>query len=196
MLERLITIAAVPLGILNAFGGLVAVIWLAILGEWGTLGYGLVGIFLGAFALGFAMMPGLLFAIPAAMLIDKGYERSGTVIGFLSAIYTALILTTWCMGVLYLFVMRADSQSLAPVLLLAYGVATGPISWMAQKESQHGGGEFAVISSLFAQIAFIAVVGVAFIVAWPFFDLALLFAAIMGVGLLFQFRLAFRMQHG
>ena len=196
MLERLITIAAVPLGILNAFGGLVAVIWLAILGEWGTLGYGLVGIFLGAFALGFAMMPGLLFAIPAAMLIDKGYERCGTVIGFLSAIYTALILTTWCMGVLYFFVMRADSQSLAPVLLLAYGVATGPISWMAQKESQHGGGEFAVISSLFAQIAFIAVVAVAFIVAWPFFDLALLFAAIMGVGLLFQFRLAFRMQHG
>ena len=66
---------------------------------------------------------------------------------------------------------------------------------MAQKESQHGGGEFAVISSLFAQIAFIAVVAVAFIVAWPFFDLALLFATIMGVGLLFQFRLAFRMQH-
>ena len=95
------------------------------------------------------------------------------------------------MGILYFFVMRADSDSLAPVLLLAYGVATGPISWMAQKESQHGGGEFAVISSLFAQIAFIAVVAVAFIVAWPFFDLALLFAAIMGVGLLFQYRLAF-----
>ena len=52
---RLMTVMAVPLGILNIFGGVVSGIWLAILGEWGIIGYGILALMVSGIGLGLAM---------------------------------------------------------------------------------------------------------------------------------------------
>lgn len=41
---------AIPLGLLNMLGGIVAGIWLAILGRWGIIGYGIAALLVSTFA--------------------------------------------------------------------------------------------------------------------------------------------------
>ncbi len=69
---KLATVLSAPLGIINMFGGIVAGIWLAILGEWGLIGYGIAALFISGIGLGIAMMPGMLFLAPAAALREEG----------------------------------------------------------------------------------------------------------------------------
>jgi len=192
---RLFSIAVIPLGILNALGGVVAFIWLAFLGEWGSIGYGFAGLFGGTFLIGIAMMPGLIFAIPAVELEQKGYKLSAALIGMLSAIYTAAVITLWCMGMLYFFVERANHSALIPSLLWTYTVSTAPIAFMAQKESGSGGGEFALISSFFTQVAFVVTVVTGYFLSSSLIELLIVFAAIMGISVLLQFFIAYLQQN-
>src|SRR5712692_8929458 len=127
---------AVPLALINRFGGIVAGIWLAILGEWGSIGYGILMLVGAGFLLGRAMMPGMLFSAPAAAFLEKGNKPAFYFFGFLSTLYTIAVLTVWCVVVLYFFANRADTSSIIPMLLWSYGVATGPIAWLAQKDLQ------------------------------------------------------------
>src|SRR3546814_13869529 len=53
-LENLMGAFSVVLVLLNALGGVVAGIWLAILGEWGSIGYGLMFGIGGAMLISFA----------------------------------------------------------------------------------------------------------------------------------------------
>jgi hypothetical protein len=71
-LVGLISALSIPLMLLNMLGGIVSGIWLAILGEWGAVGAGVLGLFVSTSLLGFALMPGLLFAVPAAYCLEKG----------------------------------------------------------------------------------------------------------------------------
>jgi len=43
-LFKLITLLSVPLMVINLLGGVVSFIWLAVLGEWGIIGYGIAGL--------------------------------------------------------------------------------------------------------------------------------------------------------
>lgn len=63
---------SVPLAILNMLGGIVSGIWLAFLGEWDPILSGLGFMIFSGFVIGFALMPGLLFAGPAMMFLEKG----------------------------------------------------------------------------------------------------------------------------
>jgi len=191
---KLAAALSVPLGLLNMLGGIVAGIWLAILGEWGIIGYGIVALFVSGFGLGLAMAPGLLFAAPAAALHEKGHKLGFYFFGFLGALYTVAVLTAWCIAVLYFFARQADSSSVFPILLWSYGVATGPIAWMAHKEAQGGGGEGAMISTFFAQVAYVLVILAVLFFRVSIVDVAVLFGAIMIVGLIFQFRIGLQLE--
>jgi hypothetical protein len=185
---------AVPLGLLNILGGIVAGIWLAILGRWGIIGYGLLALVVSGYGLGLAMMPGLLFAVPAAALHEKGHKPVSYFFSFLSALYTMAVLAIWCMAVLFFFVRQADSSSIIPILIWSYGVATGPIAWMAQKEMQGGGGEYSMISTMFAQVAYVLVVLAVLLFRVSLVDVTILFGAVMVIGLIVQFRIASQME--
>lgn len=185
---------AVPLGLLNMLGGIVAGIWLAVLGKWGIIGYGVAALFVSGFGLGIAMMPGLLFAAPAAMLHEKGNKLGFYFFGFLGALYTVAVLTAWCIAVLYFFARQANADSIIPILLWSYGVATGPIGWLAQKEAQGGGGEGAMISTFFAQVAYVIVILAVFFFSVSLIDVIILFGAVMAIGLVFQFRIASQLE--
>lgn len=189
-LSKVITIFAVPLMLLNMLGGIVAGIWLAILGKWGIIGYGVAALFVSSFGIAIAMAPSLLLAAPAFMLYKKGSKIGYYFFGFLSALYTITILTLWCIAVLYFFARQASSSSFIPILLWSYVVATGPISWLAQKEAQGGGGEGAAASAFFAEIAYVTVILAVYFFSVSLIDAIILFGAIMLIGLVFQFRMA------
>jgi hypothetical protein len=183
---KLVSVLAVPIGLLNAFGGIIAGIWLAILGEWGLIGYGIVALFISGFGLGFAMMPGLLLDVPAALLYEKGNKIGFYFFGFLSSLYTTAVLTIWCVVVLYFFAKQADAHSIIPVLLWSYGVATGPIGWLAEKDQN----EYSLISTFFAQVAFILVILATLFIRVSLLDITILFGVVMMIGFIIQFRIA------
>ena len=182
----------VVLMLLNMLGGIVAGIWLAVLGEWGTIFRGFAALVLGGFAISLAMMPGLLLAAPAAALASKDSRVGLYFFGLLSMAYTYAVLIAWCILVMLYFANRADSSSVIPTMLWAYGAATGPIAYLAQKDLQSGN-QYAAIATFFAQVAFVVSVIVAFALRPGLLAVILVFTAIMLIGLVLQATIAFSM---
>ncbi len=189
-LTKIMGLLSPPLMLLNMLGGIASGIWLAILGQWGIIGYGIAMLFIGVFALCLLMMPGLLLAAPAAMLAEKENKIGLYFFGFLSALYTVAVLTVWCVGIMYFFAQQANANSYIPTLIWSYGAATGPLTYMAQKEMQGGGGEASLIATFFAQVAYIISAIIAIFLPVTIIDIVIIFGGIMVIGLIFQFRMA------
>src|SRR3546814_2600710 len=137
-LENLMGAFSVVLVLLNALGGVVAGIWLAILGVLGSIGYGLMVGIGGAILISVAILPGMLLGGPAVMMDKKGIKSGFYLFGFLSAVYTFGVLTAWCLFVLFFFSHRGSESAGVPLLIWSYGAATGPIAYLAQKDMQSG----------------------------------------------------------
>ena len=189
-LERLLSVLAAPLAILNMFGGIISGIWLAILGKWGLIGYGILALIVSGMGLGLAMVPGLIFAGPAAVMLEKGNKIGGYFFGLLSIIYKVGVLTAWCILVLVYYTKHADADSLIPVLIWSYGIATGPISWLAQKELQSGN-EHATIITFFIEVAYILTILAILLVGISLLNVLILFGVVMSIGLIVQFSVAY-----
>lgn len=187
---RALSVLAIPLGIINMFGGIVSGIWLAILGEWGLIGYGILALIVSGMVIGLAMMPGMIFAAPAAVMLEKGNKFGGYFFGFLSSLYTIGVLVAWCVLVLIYYTKQANHDSIIPVLIWSYGIATGPITWLAQKDLQ-GGNEYAMVSTFFIQVAYLlTILGILFI-GMSLLNVLVLFGVIMAIGLIVQFSMAY-----
>jgi len=184
-IARLITVLLIPIGFINMLGGIISGIWLMILGHWSPIGYGLLFLAFSSFGLGLAMMPGLIFAAPAAMMEEKGNKLGSYFFGFLSVFYTYGVLTAWCLVVMTYFLKQADNDSVIPLLIWSYGVATGPIGWMAQKERN----EYSMISTFFIQVAYLISIVAILLVGVSMTDLMAIFGTVTSVGLVLQFTL-------
>src|SRR2546428_11569341 len=149
--------SAVPLTFIIGSVGIVAGIWLAILGQWGSLGYVLLILVGGGFLLWITMMPGMLLEAQATAFAEEGNQPAFYLLVFLRTLYPFAVLTLWCVLVLNFFARRADSSSIIPMFFWSYGVATSPIAWIAQRDLQSFK-EYAMISTLFAQGADVLVV--------------------------------------
>lgn len=125
-LMGLVTALSIPLMILNMLGGIVSGVWLGVLGEWRIIGAGILVFFVSTGLLGFALMPSLLLAAPAAYCAEKGKTGGLVLFGALSSFYILALITAWCCGILFMFVKDATPGSLIPRLLWSYGLATGP----------------------------------------------------------------------
>lgn len=189
-MQALVVVLMVPLMLLNFFGGIGSGIWLAILGEWWAIGYGLLGLF-SHFLLSIVMAPGLFFAVPAAGLVEKGKRFLALPFILLSQLYTYAVITAWCMFVFYIFMSRANQETFWPLLIWSYGVALGPWMYMAQKEQQSGTGDFSAMTTFFAQVAYIVVALVVILGSGSLIDLAVIFGGVMLVGMLIQSGIAF-----
>lgn len=189
-LAKLLGVLIVPLTILNVFGGIVSGIWLAVLGEWGLIGFGILMLIFSGMFLGLVLAPGVIFALPAAAMLEKGNKLGGYFFGLLSNVYTVGILTAWCIAVLIYYINRADSDSLVPILIWSYGVATGPIMWLAQKEQN----EYAMITTFFVELAYVMTILAILFVGVSLPTVMVLFGAIMTVGLIVQFSVAYLAQ--
>ena len=121
------TLFTVPIMLLNMFGGIIAGIWLAILGEWWALGYGLALLVVSTFALSFILMPGIfLFGMPGAYLLSRGSVLAYPLV-LLSPLYTFAVMTVWCVWVFHLYMQYADARSFLPLLLMVVRNGDRPV---------------------------------------------------------------------
>lgn len=187
-MRSIILVLTIPLVVLNMVGGVVSGVWLAILGLWWAIGYGLLVSFTAPFLLGFTLLPGLLLGAPAMAFIEKGHDLFAYFFMFLAAAYTSAIIALWCIGILVFFVSDAGSNSLVPLLIWSYGVALAPWIYMAQKEKAAGSDSGAeTISIFFAEIAYVIVAIVAIFNGISIEGILYVFGVSMTTALVFQF---------
>lgn len=156
-LVGVLTAFAVPLLVLNVLGGIVSGVWLAVIGQWGAIGYGLFFGLAGSVALSLAMLPGLVFAAPAVYFEKRGNRAGLLTIGLLSVMYTMAVISAWCTFILVFFAHRATNMSgLIALLIWSYGVALGPLMWMSKSEAQSGN-DASSVTTFAAQIAYVVV---------------------------------------
>lgn len=180
---------AIPLGLINTSVMILAGTWLAILGEWGLIGSGILVLFISIFGLVSALMPGMLFAGPAAAFNKKGNKLGFFIFGCLGILYSTAVLSAWCIAILYYFTKDANSDSFIPTLLWSYGVAIGPVLWISQKDIQSGE-KHAMISTFFAQAACFLVILTSLFIKVSLSGIIIPFAIVMSAGLIVQFRMA------
>lgn len=71
-MEKLILILGVPLMFINTFGGIVALVWLIVIGDyWFLIGAGVFALFFSAFGLGLLMLPSTAVQMAGFKLIEK-----------------------------------------------------------------------------------------------------------------------------
>jgi hypothetical protein len=184
-LGRLLGAITLPFVILNVLGGVVSGIWLAVLGAWGSIGVGLVFAFGGVGLITIALMPGVFLFLGPASIAENKNKTAFLVFGFLGALWTMLVMTAWCTFVLLVFGNRADTGSLVPHLLWAYGTAMGPIAFMAQKDLQ-AGNEHGGISCFFAQLGLAITIVTALTRQVHYLHIAGIIGTCMVIGLLLQ----------
>lgn len=181
---------SIPIAILNIFGGIISGVWLGILGEWSPIVSGIVLTVFSGLIISVALMPGMLFAGPGMMFIQKGKRIIGAFFGFLSVLYTIGLLTIWCLYILNKFMLLADSSSLIPMLIWSYGIAMAPWVFLAQKDQQGGGNEWSIFTTFFAEISYIVAM-IMFYFDASFVSIAITFGAIMLVNGLIETTIVF-----
>lgn len=193
-LQGIITALTVPLALLNMLGGIVAGIWLAILGEWGTIVRGILFFFVSTFTLSIVLIPSMLLSAPAAYCAEKGKPFGMLCFGALSNLYIIAVITVWCCGILYIFVKDATASSLIPKLIWSYGVATGPWAYMASKDQQGGDGFASMLATFLAELAYVVIMLMVIFSTITLLQALKVFAGFMLVGLVIQMTIAYLLQ--
>lgn len=182
-MQTLFAIFQLPIVILNFFGFVISGVWLLVIGQWGSVVAGLFISMFAPFGLGLTLLPGALIGGPGIYFANRGLTIGVYFFGFLSSVYTYVLITVWCGGLTYYFMRDAPSHAFWPMLIWSYGVATSPWSYMAQKDQAIP----SFLAAFFAQVAYIIMMAcVAFGV-----DLAdgiQVFALVMMVGVFFHMR--------
>ena len=195
-LSGIITALSIPLMILNMLGGIVAGIWLAILGEWSMIITGILIFFVSTWVLGIIILPSLLLTTPAALFAEKGKTFGLVIFGTLSSIYILAVITAWCCGILFLFARNATPHTIIPLLLWSYGLATGPWAYMAGKESRGGESEgFAsTLATFLAQLAYLTIMILVLFTPITLLDAIKVFSGFMVAALVIQITLTILIQ--
>ena len=184
--QTFVVALAFPILILNSFGGIIAGVWLAILGRWWAIGWGFASVFAPT-VLGLAMMPGVAFGAPAALLAEKGRTVLAFPLVLLSLIYTAAVITVWCLFVLFFFMSRSSGGDFWPLQIWSYVVAITPLAYMTQSEEQRGTGDAASMTTFFAGLAYLLMVLAGILhIGSNLTGLATAFGAVMLVGVFLQ----------
>ena len=187
ILMGMLTALSVPLMILNVLGGIVSGIWLAALRDWHAVWLGIVFFFVSSLILGFALMPSILLAAPAAYFAERGKTIGLVFFGGLSSLYTLALITVWCCGVLVLFVRDATHATIIPRLIWSYGVAIGPLTYMASKDQGEGTEGFGSnLATFLTELAYFIVILSVIFLPISLLGVVKVFGSFMLVGLVIQ----------
>jgi hypothetical protein len=189
-----ISAVTIPLVFLNLLGGIVSGIWLAIIGEWGIIGLGILFFIVSIFGLSFVLIPALLLSAPTVYCSEKGKTFPMLCFITLSNLYVIAVITVWCCGILYLFAKGATSSSLLPRLIWSYGVAIGPWAYMASKEQQSGEGFGPLLAVFLAELAYVVVIFMVIFSPVTLLQALKVFAGFMSIGLVIQIVVAYMIQ--
>jgi hypothetical protein len=186
-IARAIKVILVPIMLLNWLGGLVSGVWLALLGDWSPIAVGIAAMFVSHILLGIAFLPALALFAPAMLFFERGRGVLAGLFLAASQAYQVAIIALWCVGVLLFFASGAAPPSIVPRLIWSYGVALGPIMYMAQKEQRSGGAEGTVFATLVAQVAYVVTIVAALLLSVTVLQGAMIFTGITVVGAAAQF---------
>ena len=187
ILIKFFSFLAIPFWVLNMFGGVVAVVWLAILGEWSLIVFGIIGFFVGRYLIIALLLPAALILSPGAYFLRRGIMSGTYFFGFLGALYCTAVLTVWSLFVLDFFVQQVLPQSLFPILLWSYIIATAPILWLAKKDIQDSGGDQTIVITIFIQIAYVTAIILFLLSNLAISDVYIIFCIILLFGMIIQF---------
>jgi hypothetical protein len=193
VLLGVISVLSLPVMLLNFGGGIVGGIWLLILGNWALLGSGLLSMLISSLALSLALAPGLLFSGPGVLALGRRQYVIGSIALLLENLWTFVVMIVWCVGSFYVVLgSYYTGGSIWPYLLWAYGMATGPWTYMAAREGQDSIGSH--LSAFGACIGAIVIMGVLLFDTRPtLIDIAVGCCIPLLVVLVIQLLLAFMM---
>ncbi|MFC1661403.1 hypothetical protein ACFL3S_08150 [Gemmatimonadota bacterium] len=177
---------------LNGIGGLAGGMWLIYTSAWRPLFGGVLILAFSDLLIGLGLLPS--FALRAA---GRSFARRGSVWGLvftwvLSNTYLALVTTSWCLLVLFLFVSGAHSTfSFLTTALWSFGVALGPWQFLQTRMARRGKRVRSSVLTAFAQLAFVSVIltGLFAGVSFPLF--ARVFLVVMTVAIPIQMEFAY-----
>jgi len=171
--------------------GVVSGLWLAIVGEWGAIGLGILFVVLSPILIGIALMPGMLSAPAGMYCMGKGKTFGLYCVASLTTLYRLAVLTAWCCGILYLFVKDATPISLIPRLLWSYGIATGPWAYWASRDAASGYKTWgSTLATLFAEVAYIVIMLLLIVVPVSLLGAVKVFAGFMLVSFVVEVSVA------
>lgn len=154
-MQTFILVVTIPLLLLNMLGGIVAFLWLAVLGEWGVIGYGILLAAVMPIGFALAQLPGMLPTLLGAWFMEKNWRLPAIVCVFLASLWTSALLVIWCVMIANKYVHLVTDETRIPILLWGYSVALAPLGYMASKERDNA---FTGLQTLLAQLFFIALV--------------------------------------
>jgi len=130
-------------------------------------------------------MPGLLFSAPGALALEKGRYVIGSLAALFGNLWTDAVMTVWCVGCFVLVFGYYSGGSVWPYLLWAYGMATGPWTYMAAREGQDAVGS--TLAALGACVGVIGIMGVILFASHPsIIDITVAFCIPISVVLIVQ----------
>ena len=153
--RALLAVISIPFMLLNAFGGIVAGIWLAFLGQWPAIFLGL-GIFLiGSFAVSLLLAPGTLLMGAAAVALDRRNKLAGWPLLLMASAWTYAVIIAWEVVIFNVFGGHVTSRNIIPMWLWSYGAATGVWSYLASRAARSGDGDASLVAAFCAQVAYV-----------------------------------------
>lgn len=143
---------------INLLGGVIAGIWLALLGEWRTIFVGFALSFGMPFVWAIAALPTLLVlaVTPTEEPIDGAPTASPTLWALIPLnLYMNALVCAWTLFVFWCFEQRINSNSPFPFVLWAYSTTMSPLAYMASKSGESNPAEG--IAMLGASVVFVSV---------------------------------------
>ena len=158
----MVQLLTLPILMLNGLGSIVGFIWLAILGEWGHIFGGIAAACVMPFAFGVLQVPSLPLIPLTDSFANKRRFTAATVALFLSALWTSILMTAWCVFVFFTSLADLNYQNTFPIMVWGYAIAMAPIGYMARQEGNPMSG-----ANSFTQQVFYCLLLLCFILKLP-----------------------------
>jgi hypothetical protein len=115
----------------------------------------------------------LIFALPSVVAMEKGQRFLALTLASLSALWSYAVVTAWCIAVFkYVPEFWHSGEPIAPFLLYAYAMATGPWALAAQKAQRSGDSDAGQFTASAACFGCALILGYVFLADRPQFTTA------------------------
>ena len=140
-LAQLAVLVSLPILFINSFGGIIAFVWLIFESEWTLIIQGIVAFFVSSFIVAIAFLPAFGVAFIGMFFYKMKIKILAYPIFYISTLLNIAVISIWTLFVFSYALDNSSSEtSLIPITLWAYGVAVGPIQYMASKEGSENVG--------------------------------------------------------
>lgn len=119
---------------LNSVGGIVAVVWIMIEGQWSILFLSGGFVFFGHWILGFGLLISMIFAYPGIKASESGSSIVASVLMLLTSITRVTILSLWVYAVFQVFHSKLPEEKILTCLIIYYSSTTAVV-FLAVKNS-------------------------------------------------------------